>query len=204
MAVITATAAGTLVGTAGIASAATAVPVITGTNTTTGTPALPTYTDQQVVEVSAAANTTFTQGTTLTIEECADTGGTIGNLPTSNATCDGNTAAGDTIFVGAGGAFDYVAGGGLGGGYSGFTVQVDSGAVTCNTTHACVLYIGTDDTNFSSPKVFSNPFYVAASGPPPVTPETPYAVILPIAAGGIVVGAILFASIRRRRQGAES
>ena len=173
VALITAAVSGTLAGTAGIAGAAGAVPVITGTSTSSGSPALPTYTDQQIVEVSAPANTTFTHNQALNILECADPGGTSGNLPTSDATCDGNTIDGDNIVVAADGSFDDVAGGD-GGSNSGYQLYLlpsaalsegTSGQPKCDATDACVLYIGTNQNDFTQPHVFSAPFYMAASGP---------------------------------------
>ena len=201
---------GALAGSAGIAGSATAVPVITGTSTSSGSPALPTYTDQQIVQVSAPANTTFTAGQSLNILECADPGGTVGNLPTSDSTCDGNTIDGDNIVVASGGSFNDQAGVAGNSGYQLYLLpsaalsEGSSGQPKCDATDACVLYIGTNQNDFTQPHVFSAPFYMAASGPPPVTPETPYALILPLAAGGVVVGAVLFTTIRRRRRTVEA
>ncbi len=82
---------------------------------------------------------------------------------------------------------------------------------TCGDTAAteCVLYIGNNQSDFSASHVFSQPFNVLANsddlgenpgdgsqGPPPQTPEVPYAVILPVAAMGILGGTVL---VRRRR-----
>ena len=153
---------------------------LTGTSSVTGSPALTTFTDQQVIGVTVSANSTFTHGTGINILECADPGGTEANLPTSDATCDGNTIDGDNIIVAADGSFEEVAGGD-GGNLSGYTIYALPSAVlaeqpdgqpVCNATNACVLYIGANQNDFTQPKVFSEPFYVGGGTPPTTTTTT--------------------------------
>ncbi len=197
-------ATGAIIGSSGIAGAATAVPVLTAAPTTTsGGVTLPTYTDSQIIEASVAANTTFGSRVGISIIECADPGGSVANLPTSAANCDGQTLPGDTILTGTDGSFDYLAGGNAGN-YSGLTMfllpstalgEPANANPKCDATHACVLYIGTNQNDFTQPKVFSSPFYVSASAPAG-TPEAPYAVMLPVAA--VLVAAGAFFAVRRR------
>jgi hypothetical protein len=190
----------------GRAFGSTPTVTLTGTSSVTGSPALTTFTDQQVIGVTVSANSVFTPGQGINVLECADPGGTAGNLPTSDATCDGNTIDGDNIIVAADGSFEEVAGGD-GGTLSGYTVyalpssvldEQPDGQPVCNATNACVLYIGQNQNDFTQPYVWSQPFYVASSVGTP-TPESPITIALP-AAGIIILGAGTALTIRRRRR----
>ena len=74
----------------------------------------------------------------------------------------------------------------------------------CGSTSAteCILYIGNDQNDFTKPHLWSQPFFVSANGndaganPGDGTPEVPLAIILPVAAMGLLGGTVL---IRRRR-----
>jgi hypothetical protein len=180
------------------------------------------FSSGQVIEVKVGANSTLAGQTSVNILECADPGGLAANLPGSIAQCDGNTIDSDTITPAADGSFDYSPNSpaGQSNGWSGYTVyalpdahslaEPPTQTPVCNLTNACVLYIGTNQGDFTKPKIFSAPFYVTPTandtganpgdgnpGPGNGTPEVPYAVALPVIAAGLAGGTLFFA--RRRR-----
>jgi hypothetical protein len=131
-----------------------------GTVTAPTAPAGP-YTDGQQITVSGTGFST-NSGDTITIVECADAGGTAGNLPTDNSTCDLNTGNPLGIRHDASGGFS-----------SPYTVALDQvssgGTIDCDATHYCVLWIGEDfNGNFTGssaqPVAFSPPFLINPSG----------------------------------------
>ena len=151
--------------------------------------------------------TGFPAETTIAIEECAAPGGAPPADPTVAGACDGNTL--DTSSTtDTNGAFtdpNYL------------LFKLPSGALgestgdlpQCDSTHECVLYIGTDQTNPSAPHVYSsdsnsNQFGNAPNGgffvedAPGQVPEAPYAIILPSAALGLLGGGYL--ALRRRHR----
>jgi hypothetical protein len=112
------------------------------------------------VSVSVGANGFFTPHSHVNILECADPGGKSANLPKDDSTCDGNTIQGTTVLVAADGSFSA----------SEYTVyslpnatlgEQSNGQPVCNATDPCVLYVGQDQNDFTSPKVFSAPFTVS-------------------------------------------
>ena len=118
-----------------------------------------TFHDGQSVTVSMGPNKTFKPGLRLNIIECADPGGSKAKLPTQSSACDEDTIQANSLIPAADGSFSY----------SGYTMyQLPSEALgegatylpVCNTTHKCVLYVGEDQSDFSKPKVFSQPFVV--------------------------------------------
>jgi hypothetical protein len=191
-AILVALGAGPLVG---VASAAG--PTVNLTPAPVGGPP-GSYADQQSVNLSVAANTTFTPGATINVLECADPGGSTANLPTDSSTCDGNTIQGPTVIVGSDGSFSLT-------GYTIYALpssslgESSSGQPKCNATNACVLFVGQDQNDFTQPKTFSAPFFV---GPTASTPESPLAIALPL--GGLGVLAVGTVLVYRRRNGAEA
>jgi hypothetical protein len=159
----------------------------------------------QNVNVVVPANQVFTSTTTaIHIVECSAPNGVI---PTVTSACDGNTIQLNTAFPTSTGAFTYNA----------FTVYAlpDSvslgeaaGGPVCGNTLAteCILYIGPNQLDFTVPHLWSQPFLINANGndlganPGDGTPEVPMAILLPIAAMGLLGGAVL---IRRRRKPAK-
>ncbi len=120
------------------------------------------YTDGQSISVSVGPNSYFTPHAGVKILECADPGGSAANLPTDDTTCDGNTIQGASILVANDGSFSE----------SGYQVYLLPNAVLgeqsnnqpiCNQTHACVLYVGQNQSDFTAPKVFSAPFLISPS-----------------------------------------
>ena len=132
-----------------------------------------TYTDGQQVDLSMGANSLFTPtdshaGDVAAIE-CEYNNGTggAGDPPNANY-CNAQTAGGDFPYsVHANGSWDYSAdnAGDTVGLYALPDSSFQGSSITCNATHACVLYVGEDYTNFTAPHAFSNPFLVGAAAP---------------------------------------
>jgi hypothetical protein len=126
------------------------------------------YSNSQQITITVAANSTFTPGSGIKVLECSDPGGSSANLPTSAASCDGNTIQGNTVIVGAGGTISV----------TGYTLyQLPSAALSegassqpvCSTTAFCVLYVGQNQNDFTQPFLFSAPFVFSGSSAPPTT-----------------------------------
>ena len=124
---------------------------------TAGTP----FSSGQNIEITIPANSNLTPGDGVNILECSDAGGTVGNLPSGIAQCDGNTIQGSTVLVNSDGSVLYSP-------YELFALpdknlgEASNGTPICNTTHECVLFIGQDQNNFAgAPHYFSQPFFVA-------------------------------------------
>jgi hypothetical protein len=114
----------------------------------------------QSVSVAVGPNGFFTPNSHVNILECADPGGKAANLPKDDSTCDGNTIQGATVLVGTDGSFSTSA-------YPVYTLpsaaldEQSDGQPVCNATNPCVLFVGQDQNNFTTPKVFSAPFTIA-------------------------------------------
>jgi hypothetical protein len=159
--------------------------------------------------VGTGATGEIQPNTNFTIYECSDPGGLAGNLPTSVANCDSNTAEGTNGTSNPDGSVQYT-------GYEVFALpntESPTGAFpglgetaghlpVCNTGNPCVLAVITDPNNFSDPSglAFSTPFLVtgtndSGANPGDGTPEAPLAIGLPLV-GLAAVGGVLY---RRRR-----
>ncbi len=138
------------------------------------TPSGPWQSGQQVT-VAVGPNSVFTPHSRIVVIECADPGGSTANLPKDDSTCDGNTVQGATVLVQPNGSFTV----------SGYTLYSLPNAALgeqpneqpiCNATNQCVLFVGQDQNDFTSPKVFSAPFAIQAASatatttPPATTP----------------------------------
>ena len=164
---------------------------------TAGTP----FDSGQNINIVVPANTAFA-GSHLAINvvECAAPNGVV---PTQSSACDGLTIQGSTILPNADGSFTY----------PGYTVYALPNSISlgevpggpnCGSTSAteCILYIGQNYNDFTAPHLWSQPFFVKANGndlglnPGDGTPEVPLAIILPLAAMGLLGAAVV---IRRRR-----
>jgi LPXTG-motif cell wall-anchored protein len=172
----------------GIASAAS--PTVTIQGGLSGNP-----TDGQVIAVSGTGFPTPSQDPTgLVILECSDPGGTTANLPTTADSCDGTTSSQNPINTTTSGTFTDV------GGYTVAALSTSAGSnINCDATDYCVLWVGVDyEGNFTTTGqyAFSRPFEINA--PPPLAPEAPYVIALPIA-GVLAAGGTLFFIRRRRR-----
>jgi hypothetical protein len=174
---------------------------------TAGTP----FDSGQGIDVVVPANTVFTNpAQNVNIVECAAPNGVP---PTTPNNCDGETINGNSLQPNTDGSLDYQA-------FTGAVYNVyalpdvislgenPSGAPKCGNTAAteCILYIGVNQLDFTQPHVWSQPFFINANandsgsnpgdGSPPVLPEVPFAILLPIAALSVLGGTIV---IRRRR-----
>ena len=184
--------------------------------TNAGTP----YSSGQTITVSTIANTTLSnaneppafQGGNYYMEECADPGGTLANLPTNANGCEAATLT--TATKTPSGAFSHVMivydlpdpG----------TLGTPTMTGTCDTQpNFCVIGIFSGNpqqgTNFNSPHLFSAPFQMSQQAdfgtgaetglnPGDGTPEVPLAIGLPLAAVGLFGGWTLVRNRRRRRQ----
>jgi Bacterial Ig-like domain (group 1) len=120
------------------------------------------FSSGQPINVVVPTNSIFLPTSGINIVECAAPGGVDPTLP---AECDGNTINVGTILPNSDGSFTFT-------GYPIYALpdsislgEGASNAVTCGVTAAteCVLYIGNDQTNFTAPHVFSQPFNVLAN-----------------------------------------
>jgi hypothetical protein len=122
-----------------------------------------TYHSGELIEISVGPNHYFKAYSRIVVLECADPGGKKKHLPTSAASCDGNTVQGDSVLVNKNGSFTEV-------GYTMYSLpnlkSLDEPAdnkPVCNQKNACVLYVGENQENFTSPKVFSSSFRILTS-----------------------------------------
>lgn len=136
---------------------------LSGHPTAVLTPSSTTYHSGQTISVSVGPNKYFAPFARIIILQCADPGGSSAHLPINDTTCDGNTVPGHSVLVAKDGSFSTT--------YQQIfslpnTVlgETPDGRPVCNQTHACVLYVGQDQTNFTQPKIFSAPFTVIPPG----------------------------------------
>ena len=111
--------------------------------------------------------------------------------PDESVDCDGNTIQGNTILPATDGSFTY----------DKYTVYALPDSISlgegtsgpqCGDTAAteCILYIGNNQSDFTKPHLWSQPFFIAANSddggenPGDGTPEVPLAVILPVSRHG--------------------
>jgi len=145
--------------------------------------------DGESISVKVGPNSIFTPHSKVNILECADPDGKTSNLPKDISSCDGNTIQASTVLVAANGSFSV----------SSYTLyqlpseelgELSTGVPACDSTHECVLYVGQNQNDFTAPKIFSPPFFIAASGPQSGTPtSTSTTSTTPVAANGSSVGA---------------
>ena len=192
-----------LAGPAGAAGPASGDTVPTAaTPVTPFTPGSP-FSSGQNINVVVPAGSLFNPSLNINIVECAAPGGVV---PTDPGNCDGNTINGPTLKPNADGSINFQTK--TGSLYQLFALPdsvslgESAGGVTCDLAHQCVLYIGNDQTDFTKPHVWSQAFVIkpdptdSGASPGDGTPEVPMAVILPLAALGLVGGSVL---IHRRR-----
>jgi hypothetical protein len=166
------------------------------------------FSSGQLINVVIPANSAFASPdntAAINLLECAAPNGVI---PTLTTACDGNTIQGPTVTANANGSFTL----------TGYTVYAlpdsvslgeGAGGPVCGNTLAteCILYIGNNQGNFTAPHLWSQPFLITPNGtdgganPGDGTPEVPMAIILPVAAMGLLGATVL---IRRRRKAAAS
>ncbi len=95
----------------------------------------------------------------INVVECAAPGGVI---PTDPSACDGNTINGPTLKPNADGSINFQT-------YTGSLYEIlalpdanlgETTGPTCDLAHACVLYIGQNQSDFTQPHVWSQVFSV--------------------------------------------
>ena len=123
-----------------------------------------TFRNYELISVAVGPNRFFKSYSRVNILECADPGGKKQNLPTNANTCDGNTIQGNTILVNKNGSFSEH-------GYELYALpnkpqlgELPGNQPVCNQKKSCVLYIGENQENFNSAKMFSPPFLIQPSG----------------------------------------
>jgi hypothetical protein len=123
-----------------------------------------TFRNYELISVAVGPNHFFKPYSRVNILECADPGGKKKGLPTNANTCDGNTIQGNTILVNKNGSFSEH-------GYELYALpnkpqlgELAGNQPVCNQTKSCVLYIGENQENFNSAKMFSPPFLIQSSG----------------------------------------
>jgi hypothetical protein len=121
------------------------------------------YVDGQTIGITVGPNHHFAPYSSIKILECADPGGGASGLPKSVKTCDGNTIQIGTVMVTRDGSFTERA-------YPIYQLpstqfaESPNGIPVCNSTHACVLYIGQNQEDFTKPKLLSASFTVRPKG----------------------------------------
>jgi hypothetical protein len=123
-----------------------------------------TFHNYELISVAVGPNHFFKPYSRVNILECADPGGKKQDLPTNANTCDGNTIQGNTILVNKNGSFSEH-------GYEMYALpnkpqlgELPGNQPICNQKKSCVLYIGENQENFNSAKMFSPPFLIQSSG----------------------------------------
>ncbi len=118
------------------------------------------YHNGELINLSVGANHFYKPYSRINLLECADPGGLKKNLPTSVATCDGNSIEGNSILIAKNGSWSET-------GYQLFALpnvkslgELPDGQPVCNQRKPCVLYIGENQENFTWPKQFSAPFTI--------------------------------------------
>jgi hypothetical protein len=126
-----------------------------------GTP----FSSGQQINIVIPANSVLPSDTELDVVECASPGGVD---PTDPSTCDGNTINPNSLQTNGDGSVNYDS-------YAGSYYQMfalpnaglgesSDGQPVCNLTSECVLYIGTNNADFTQPHLWSNPYYVDPNG----------------------------------------
>ncbi len=180
---------------------------------TPGTP----YDSGQAIDINVVANpvinatglaaASLPDTGTFYIIECQDPGGNAAGLPTKVAQCDNGTLT--TTGKTADGSVNQT------GGNAYQVYNLPTAATNFDTTASCglspnpcvvgIFAVSPSAGGFADPHLFSAPFQVAVGdgsnsgdNPGDGTPEVPLAVGLPLAAGGIIGGSVLYG--RRRKQ----
>ena len=157
------------------------------------------FSSGQYIDVAVGPNAILKPGKRVFIKECAAPDGI---LPRSPRQCDRRTVQQSKGFVGPHGTVSYQ-------GYPIFALpdttllgEKPRHTPVCDLTHACILSVSQDRTDFDQPHVWSLPFFVnptpgdTGANPGNGLPEVPSVLALPLLAAGIFGGTML---VRRRR-----
>ncbi len=190
---------------AGAATGPTSGSVIPNAAQPQGTVTPGPFDSGQSINVVVPANQAFNPDQNINIVECSAPDGVV---PTNPINCDGNTLQNGAI-PNADGSLTF----------NGYTVYALPDSVSlgegtsgpkCGNTAAteCILYIGTDQGDFTQPHLWSQPFLINTDAtdsgivnPGDGTPEVPMAILLPLAALGLLGGTV---AIRRGHQSARA
>jgi hypothetical protein len=144
--------------------------------------------DGQILSVSGSG---LPANTTVQIMECQ---GTAATPPSDNTSCDGNTLDTQATSDGSG---SFVNAAGDANGDSGFKVYAlgtpgstfNNSTIHCDVAHACVLYVGVDQNNFSAAHTFVDIAFAAPPGTPvaPSSPSPQAMAVANLGAGNITV-----------------
>jgi hypothetical protein len=174
-------------------------------------PTLPpyaTFTDGEKVDLAMGPNSMFSPNDALggDIEalECQyrTASGRPGDPPNADY-CDAQTTAADFPFaVHQGGSFDYSTDN------NGDKVVVFAlpdktltlASIKCNATHPCVWYVGENYNNFTSPHVFSSPFFVGAAASSGGSGSSWVVIIIVVAIVAAAAVVFRFVLVPRRRR----
>ncbi len=122
-----------------------------------GTP----FSSGQGINVVIPPNDLFNGTSGLKVLECSAPGFV---LPMDSSSCDGNTINGNTLFANANGSVNFQTA--TGSTYpiyalpDSISLGETSGGPVCNDLIPCVLYIGTNQNDFTQPHLFTNFFFV--------------------------------------------
>ena len=157
------------------------------------------FSSGQYIDVVVGPNSVLKSGKRVYIKECAAPDGI---LPRSSRQCDRRTVQQSKVLVGPHGTVTY----------QGYPILALPDATllgekarhtpVCDLTHACILSVSRDRTDFDQPHVWSLPFFVnptpgdTGANPGNGLPEVPSVLALPLLAAGIFGGTML---VRRRR-----
>ncbi len=190
---------------AGAATGPTSGSVIPNAAQPQGTVTPGPFDSGQSINVVVPANQAFNPDQNINIVECSAPDGVV---PTNPNNCDGNTLQNGAI-PNADGSLTFT-------GYTVYAlpdnIQLGEGTTgpKCGNTLAteCMLYIGTNQNDFTQPHLWSQPFLVNTDptdsgtiNPGDGTPEVPMAILLPLAAVGLLGGTI---AIRRRHRATQA
>lgn len=136
-----------------------------GTPTASATTPTTNLLDGSIVGLTGSG---FSPTVGIQVEECA---GTAAKPPTSNADCDGTTLDAQAYTDAAGNFQNFVGDPAGDTGVKVYTVNVPGSlipqsTITCDATHACVLYVGEDQGNFSAPHVWVDISFAAPAANP--------------------------------------
>jgi hypothetical protein len=179
------------------------VPSVTPVTLVTGAPNGP-FSSGQYIDVVVGPNSFLKPGRRVYIKECAAPNGSLPQLPKQ---CDRRTVQQPQVLVGSGGTVSY----------QGYPILALPDATLlgersrhtpiCDLTHACILSINEDRSDFDQPHLWSLPFFVnptvgdTGANPGNGLPEVPSVLALPVLATAIFGTTAL---VRRRRTSARA
>jgi hypothetical protein len=160
------------------------------------------FSSGQYIDVVVGPNPVLQPGRRVYIKECAAPGAI---LPSARKQCDRRTVQHAKVLVGPHGTVTYLSYPILALPDATMLGETTRHVPTCDLTHACVLSVNQDRTDFDQPVVWSLPFFVnptaddTGANPGNGLPEVPTVLALPAMAAVVFGGTLL---VRRGRAGA--